>query len=126
MDKDILARAATNLNNRLTSSGNYSESEISAVSKLSTKLFSLPLDSNSTELLRGLCASFAINKDFTLTKSHRPIIGPAIYFAKKLLAGILRPLLKTQFQQIENFNRMTVLSIAKLYDANLLNKKDSQ
>ena len=124
MDKvsaNIFKTATEALNKRISSSKNYSEQELRAIENLDHRLFSREtlLDSDTTELLRGLCASYPINKDFTITKSHRPVIGPIIYFCKKILSRILRPLLKTQFSQIENFNRMAVLSIAKLYRSSI-------
>lgn len=116
--------AKQSLENRLKNDRNYSIDEIKSVEEFPFKLFEpeIKLDEQSSVDLRRLCRSYSINKDFNITKSHRPVIGPTIYFAKRVLTRILAPLLKTQFSQIENFNRMTVLSIAKLYNSTLVKK----
>ena len=113
--------AKQSFENRLSNHTNYSISEVKSVSKFPFRLFELgtKLDEESSADLRRLCCSYAINKNFNITKSHRPFIGPIIFFFKKALTKILSPLLVTQLNQIENFNRMSVLAIARLYKETL-------
>lgn len=118
MNDTITKKANEALNNRLKKSENYSEREIKEVSSFEHKLFSENAITNDeiSKLLRNLCASSNLSKSLDIKKSHRPYIGPIIYFTKKILSRVITPFFRIQFLQIENFNRNAVLAIARLYN----------
>lgn len=113
--------AKQSFENRLKNNTGYCFDEVKSVSEFPFKLFDAgtKLDELTSVDLRRLCCSYTVNKEFLITKSHRAYVGPVIYFSKKVLAKILAPFLKTQLNQIENFNRMTVLAIVRLYKLNI-------
>lgn len=65
---------------------------------------SLVLSPHRLELLRTLCHVYSAGVRSEKISSHRPILGPAIIFAKKILFRIVSPLLGPSFKHQREFN----------------------
>ena len=73
------------------------------------------------DLLRQLCLLYHVDLIPPNITSHRPVIGPVIVFAKKLVYRMFRPLLANTLNKQRNFNAGVVYLMAEI-----LKNKDSK
>lgn len=75
---------------------------------------SLVLSPHRLELLRRLCHVYSAGVRSERISSHRPILGPAIVFAKKILFRIVSPLLGPSFKHQREFNAAVIKLLGDL------------
>lgn len=66
------------------------------------------------ELLRKLCAIYAVDFKPQSITSHRPVIGKTIVFCKKALFQIVRPLIAPALRQQRDFNASVIYLLTDL------------
>ena len=112
---EILEKISENLNARLTDATSYTVEEIERVSRLDRRLFpaKFRLTSADSERIRALCALSKTEIDpLRGITSHRPLIGPLIVGAKRLLWRSFKPLLDQTFDGIQEYNSWQIYSQA--------------
>ncbi len=93
-----------------------SETEIDDIRNLDHRLFprDFELGKKDTEELRAICSLSQTGlRQVRKISSHRPLIGPAIVFAKRILWRIVQVLLKETFDGTQEFNARLVKSHAR-------------
>ncbi len=101
--------------NRLQSRIHLSRAEVSEVSELDKSLFpkTMEIPPQATETLRLLCTwSRCELRPARAIRSHRPFIGPAIVFLKRLSWPFIRFHLKDTFESMELFHSRLVYAYA--------------
>ena len=104
------------LESRLRDNAEYSAQEIEIVSGLDRALFPREFEIDSSlfervQLLAGF-SNCALPKSYEI-RSHRPVIGKAIVFAKKLAWRFTRAQLEDAFNGVQEFCSWMVHSYAK-------------
>ena len=88
--------------------------ELDSVSSLSRRLFTQEIDKDTTELFRAMCIlSQCSTKLNTSVTSHRPIVGKAIIFMKKLIWKFVAPQIEPTFNSIQDCFSYIIISHAK-------------
>lgn len=70
----------------------------------------LQISDSTLEKLRQLCQLWDVDLRPAEVKSHRPVIGPVIVAAKRLIYPVLRAFLRNSIKQQQEFNA-TVISL---------------
>lgn len=114
-DSDLETRVLDQLSLRMSKKG-FKEEDIAYVRSLS--LFPVTdasnIDDGTLEKLRRLCEVWEVQFKTPKITSHRPIIGPVIVFAKKLIFPLLQVFLKEPFAQQRKFNAEVLSLLADL------------
>lgn len=108
-------RLKSNLSTRLVHTSEYSEKEIEAIERVSSKFFSSDyvLDEDTSSLFRHLTMFSQQSLDLSINiTSHRPIIGPIIVRLKKMFWPLIYHMLKKRFETLEEFSSGVVTILA--------------
>lgn len=95
---------------RWIESGKMPSDDPERVGRLSTAIASGTLSASPKrlELLRGLCHLYSAEIRAEKISSHRPVIGPVIVFAKKVLLRMVATLLGPTFRRQREFNAAVI------------------
>ena len=97
-------------------------SQFELIKSVNAANFELPLKGCSSPVIdkfRVACGRWKVDlKPPQAISSHRPIIGPVIVFAKKMIYPILRNLLRDYTREQKEFNAATLAILAELTQAN--------
>jgi hypothetical protein len=125
VSEQILLEAKKKLNSFLEGQDkNLFNQEVKNVCHTENRLFPYPIliDTETTDIFRSMCIySQSIIKSENDIKSHRPIVGKIIVFAKKMAWNLVKPLINNSLLGIQECFSNLVVSQAKL-TASILKK----
>lgn len=107
-------------------SKDYSEDDLYYVKKVDLRLSKGSLDISDKELerLRLLCSLWDVDLRPAQITSHRPVIGPLIVAAKRIMFPILKVFLKDLIRQQKDFNAATIMLLSDLANNSKALEKD--
>ena len=98
------------------SQGQFKSEDVENIAKRRLTLVHGDLLTNSSRLekLRLLCQLFDVDLKLGRVTSHRPLIGPVIVLAKRMLFPLAKVMFKESFKQQRDFNAAVIALLADL------------
>lgn len=94
----------------------YTEKDVEYIRNYKQELIDKDLEIGEKDLerLRSLCKLWDVELKYSEITSHRPLIGPLIVAAKRMLFPVLKVLLKDSFKQQREFNAQTISMLTEM------------